>query len=182
MATQTLLTYEQYRDLPELEGVNRELDEGRVIEIPHASFLHGAVQFMAAHLLKAHLEETGADFCISQNTSFLLAPDIERAPDVCLLRRSALETMYKVRGVLRGCPDLVVEVISESDSASDVDRKIEQYLRAGAIAVWALYPQTRHVLHRRQSGETSLLTSGQFLEEPELFPGLKILVDRIFAV
>ena len=182
MATQTLMTYDQYMDLPDQEGVIRELDEGRVIEMAHASFLHGAIQAMITHLLRSYLEETGADFAISQNTGFLLAPDIERAPDVCALRRSSHEAMETVRGALRGCPDLAVEVISDSDTASDIDRKVVQYLRAGATAVWVFYPETRNVLVRRRSGETRLLNSGQILEEPDLFPGLKIPVDRIFSV
>ena len=44
MATQTLLTVEQFLELPDREGVRRELDEGRLIETPRASFLHGFVR------------------------------------------------------------------------------------------------------------------------------------------
>jgi len=180
MATQTLLTYEQYRDLPEVEGVFRELDEGRVMEMAHASFLHGFVQAQAAKFVNVYLDETGADFLVSQNTSFLLAPDIERAPDICVIRRSSYEAMETVRGVLRGCPDLAIEVISGSDTAIDMERKIQQYLRAGATAAWIFYPETRNVLVRRRSGEARMLESRQILEEPELLPGLRIPLDRVF--
>lgn len=182
MATQTLLTYEEYRNLPEQEGVVRELDEGRLIEMAHPSFEHGAAQGRVAHFLHSHIEETSADLLVSQNTGFLLAPDVERAPDICVLRRAAFAAMERVRGVLRGCPDLAVEVVSESDSAADIDRKLEQYLRAGATAVWVLYPDTHNVLVRRRSGQASVLSSGQIVEEPELLAGLKIPIDQIFAL
>jgi len=182
MATQTLLTYEQYRDLPEVEGISRELDEGQVIEMARASFLHGMTQGRVFQSLANFADRTGADFLISLDTSFLLAPDTERAPDVCAVRRPSYEAMERVRGVLRGCPDLAAEVISESDTALNIDRKISQYLRAGATAVWTFYPDTRHILVRRQSGETAMLGPGQTLEEPDLFPGLKIPVDQIFKL
>lgn len=42
MATQTLLTLEQFLELPEQEGLRRELDEGRVIEMsPPSTFTRG---------------------------------------------------------------------------------------------------------------------------------------------
>jgi Uma2 family endonuclease len=75
-----------------------------------------------------------------------------------------------------------VEVISESDTALDIERKIQQYLRAGATATWTFYPDTRTVMVRRKSGETRMLGPGQTIEEPDLFPGLKIPVDQIFKL
>ncbi|MBI3666324.1 MAG: Uma2 family endonuclease [Acidobacteria bacterium] len=181
MATQTLVTFDQFMDLPEQEGVDRELDEGRVIEMPHPSFLHGAIQGRVFHFFTVYLERTGADFHASLNTGFRLGPETVRAPDVCLVRRSSYAAMEAVKGALLGFPDLAVEIVSPSDTAADMDRKIEQYLRAGAAAVWVFYPETRHVMIRRRSGETRIVTSGQTLEEPELLPGLSILVDHVFS-
>ncbi len=177
MATTTLLTFDQYVDLPDVDGVRRELDEGRVIEMAMPSFLHGAVQGTVFYFLKLWQLQTGAAFHISQNTEFRLSPETSRGPDVCVVRKSTLAAMQKTRGAYVGAPDLAVEVISESDSAADIDRKIRQYLEAGATAVWELYPDTRHVLVHRRSG----VSSPQVLEEPDLLPGLRIPVEAIFA-
>ncbi|HYM13121.1 MAG TPA: Uma2 family endonuclease [Bryobacterales bacterium] len=186
MATQTLqtlMTFEQYADLPEQEGVFRELDEGRVIETSHRSLLHGAVQANVAHILGNHLDQTGADFILTQNAGFLLGPDTDRAPDVSLVRKSTLAGREVVKGgSLRGAPDLAVEVVSPTDMAEDLDRKTEQYLRAGTTAVWIVYPETKHVIIHRRSGEARRVGPGQSLEEPELLPGLRIAVDQIFAI
>ncbi len=175
-----LLTFEQFMDLPDQEGVGRELDEGVLIEMPNPSFAHGAIVARINRWLGNHIDESGAEFEVSGNTDFRLAPDTVRAPDVCLVRRSALEKMPVERGVLVGCPDLAVEVVSPSETATDLNRKVEQYLRHGATAVWVAYQSTRQVMVFRRNGETRRLGIGQVIEEPELLPGLRIPVEKIF--
>ena len=182
MATQTLLTFEQFMDLPDQEGVWLfELDEGTLIEMSYPIFSHGAIQANAAGELRNHLQQTSADFLLSLNAHFRLGPATVRAPDVCLVRRSSYEAMKVVRGALVGTPDLAVEVVSPSDTAVDIDRKVAQYLQAGATAVWVFYPETRHVMIYRRSGETRMVSSGQTLDDPELLPGFSVPVDEFFA-
>ena len=181
MATQTLLTPDQFLELPDQEGLRRELDEGRVIEMPAASFLHGVLQTRLATPLQLWTERTGADFYVAQNVGFLLETATVRIPDVCLVRKSSFASLERVRGALRGAPDLAIEIVSEHESAADLDRKIHQYLKAGAAAVWAVYPETRHVLGYRRSGEARQIGPGQFLEEPELLPSLRLPLDDVFT-
>ena len=183
MATQTLLTFEQYADLPDQEGIFlRELDEGVVIEMPQPSFLHGQIQGNVFALLKQGVQETGTDFVISQNAGFRLAPNVVRAPDVCLVRRASLQAMEVVKGgSRRGAPELAAEVVSESDTAIGMQRKVEQYLRAGATAVWILYADPRNLIVYRRSGEIQRLEPGQSFQEAELLPGFTIQVNAIFA-
>ena len=184
MATQTLLTVDQFLDLPDQEEVwLRELDEGRVIEMAHPSVLHGAIQVKVAQLLLNCVERTGADFLVSQIADFLVGTNSVRCPDVFLLRRSAYAAMERVRGgALRGAPDLAVEVVSRSDTAEDLDRKVHQYLNAGTTAVWVVYYETRHIMVYRRSGEILNITAGQTLEEPLVLPGERIPADAIFSV
>jgi len=181
MSTQSLITFEQFMDLPEQDAVRRELDEGRLIEMPNPGAMHSVVQGKTFSRLQIHCDRTGADFHVLQNVDFRLGPDITRAPDVCLVRKPAYAAMQKVRGALVGAPDLAVEVVSPSDTAEDIDRKIEQYLAAGAAAVWVFYPETRHIRMDRRSGETRKISGGQKLEEPELLPGFSLPLEEVFA-
>jgi Uma2 family endonuclease len=180
--TQTLLTYDQYVDLPEREDVRFELDEGVLVEMPMASHAHGRIQGNAFALLSAYDKQTGANFVISLNAAFRLSTDTVRGPDVCLARRASYEAKERARGgARRGAPDLAVEVVSESDTAIGMSRKVEQYLRAGAAAVWVLYPDPPQVFVYRRSGDVQRFTSGQSFQEPELLPGLVVVVDELFA-
>jgi len=180
--TQTLMSYEEYADLPEEEGVFRELDEGVLIEMPQPSHAHGRIQGNAFVVLSTYDKKTGSDFVISQNPGFKLAPNIGRGPDVCLVRRASFKAMERVRGGSRqGAPDLAVEVVSESDTLVRMTRKIEQYLRAGTTSVWLVYEDPPQVVVHRQSGEIQKFSPGESFEEPELLPGLLIPVDDLFA-
>jgi len=181
MATQALVSVVEFLDLPEREGVRLELDEGRVIEMPSGSMQHGALQGAFCGWFRNWIARTGAGFYAAVHVAFLLETASVRIPDACLVRKSSYAAMERVKGALRGAPELAVEIVSEHEDAADLDLKIRQYLNAGAAAVWAVYPKTRHALAYRRSGETRDFGPGQALEEPGLLPGLRIPVDELFA-
>lgn len=88
--------------------------------------------------------------------------------------------MGRYRGAIKGAPELAVEIISPSESAEDVDEKVELYLAAGSKTVWVVWPNTRHVLIHYANGEVRKAGLGGFLDAPEVLPGAKIPVDSIF--
>jgi Uma2 family endonuclease len=79
-----------------------------------------------------------------------------------------------------GGPDLAVEIISPSESAADVDRKVDQYLEAGAI-VWLLYPGSRKVVVWDSSKQARSFSGDDTLELPELLPGFSVRASEFFA-
>ncbi len=182
MATQTLLTVEKFLELPDQEGVIRELDEGRIIEMSAPSFPHAVIVARITHLLMVFTEKTGSEFIVAVGSGFALAADTMRIPDVFLIRKPAARDAPVIRGgALAVAPDLAVEVVSPSDSASDLDRKGHQYLAAGAPLVWVIYPVTKTIMVYRKSGERQEFAVGQQVSDRELLPGLSIPVDRVFA-
>ena len=84
MATQTILTVEQYLGLPEQEGVIRELDEGRIVEMSPTGFPHGIFVARIAYLLLRHVERTGAPYWVAEGPGFRLGPATVRIPDAFL--------------------------------------------------------------------------------------------------
>ena len=182
MATQALLTVEKFLELPDQEGLIRELDEGRIIEMSAPSFPHAVIVATIAYLLRVFVEKTGAQFIVAQGSGFALVADTMRIPDVFLIRKPAARDAPVIRGgALAVPPDLAVEVVSPSDSAGDLDRKVHQYLAAGTPLVWVVYPVTKNIMVYRKSGERQEFAVGQQVSDPELLPGLSIPVDKIFA-
>src|SRR5262249_9701993 len=59
-------------------------------------------------------------------------------------------------GPFVGAPDLAVEIVSPSDSAKDLQEKVETWLAHGTLAVVLMYPGTRHVVLWRGSGAVIL--------------------------
>lgn len=109
MATQTLVNFEEYAQLPDQESVRRELDEGVAVEMALRSIEHGVVPGNTFSALRQAVRQLGADNVVSQNHRFRLAQNTARGPDVCLIRRSRLAAMEVYWGSHVGGPDLVAE-------------------------------------------------------------------------
>ena len=77
-------------------------------------------------------------------------------------------------------PDLAVEVVSPSNSASDIQAKIFDYLDAGARLVWVVYPETRTVAVHRTRAEARFLTDADALDGGDALPGFRLEVARLF--
>jgi len=73
----------------------------------------------------------------------------------------------------------LVEVISPYDSASDVQEKIEEWLRFGARMVWAFYPKTESVWVHRSAIETLMLGPDDVLDGGDVLPGFSCRVGDL---
>jgi Uma2 family endonuclease len=76
-------------------------------------------------------------------------------------------------------PELAFEAVS-SESAAFLERKINVYLAAGFRAIWIAYPPERTLVTMHPNGKGHHLHEGQYLEEPDLLPGFRVLLDRFF--
>ncbi len=104
---------------------------------------------------------------VHEEAGFKLSPDSWLQPHVSFVRNSQIETSDP-NGYYQGAPALAIEVASESDTAAQRDRKIEQYFAHGAEEVWVAYPETRKIRVHFPDGRS--LTAGEELRS-DLFPG-----------
>ena len=87
------------------------------------------------HLGRVIAAETGIQF----DDGSLIAPDVgffsrERAPE-------RLPASYDYPHA----PDLIVEVVSKSNSATEIQTKLNKYFAHGCKMAWIVYPSIRHV-------------------------------------
>src|SRR5690349_20750655 len=69
-------------------------------------------------------------------------------PDVAFVNSANIQEQkakYADTDVFRVLPDLVVKVVSPSDSFSDVVRKVNRYLGYGLKLVWVVDPKNKRV-------------------------------------
>ncbi|SRR5713226_2847326 len=76
-----------------------------------------------------------------------------------------------------GAPFLAIEIVSPSNSAEQIEAKIELYLANGSQEVWVLYPKTVSLWVYRQNSAT--LMTGTF--ESTLVPTLSISLAELVA-
>jgi len=175
--TSSLLTVEQYAELPEEETLRTELVEGEIVRTGDAKFRHERVKVNASEILIRYIFANSIGKVFSESM-YKLGSREGRIPDVSLLSNERLAAQPP-DGFLTGAPELVFEVVS-SETAEFLERKINLYLAMGSRVVWIAYPMERALRVCRAVGRPEYLREGQYLEEPELLPGFRVLVDRFF--
>ena len=77
-------------------------------------------------------------------------------------------------------PDLAVEVISPGDLVSELNQKLEEYLRAGVKLVWVIDPQQRTVWVHHPDGMSQRLHETDEISGEEVIPGFRCSVGTFF--
>ncbi|MBI1895642.1 MAG: Uma2 family endonuclease [Acidobacteria bacterium] len=173
----TLLTAEDLEQMPD-DDLLHELDEGELVTLTFASWGHGDIQQRLIGAIRDYLKANPVGRVLP-NVGFVLHrnPDTLRAPGVAFVRSGReLGPRHKAAEL---APDLAVEIISPSERAGQIRRKVEQYLAAGTRTVWVIYPESRNV-DVYQAGGFRVLSESGTLEEPDLLPGFSMPVRELF--
>ena len=170
------MTVEEFERLPE-SGHKIELNDGALVEVEMARAEHELVKGELTSLLATAL--LGSGYIVLPEAVNRLDDRVSRVPDLAIWRRSDLKKMNPERTIVGG-PLIAIEVIS-SETAEDLDEKIQQYFGAGTAIVWAVYPKTRAIVIERPNGGTRL-SMNDMLQAPEVLPALQIPVAAIFAL
>lgn len=141
--------------------------------------LHGYVANNVAFALTAHVKRQGLGMVWTADPGFVISekPDTVRAPDVALMRKGRAGKL-DASGFFHGAPDLAVEVLSPSDTASEVLDKVQQWLGAGVTEVWVLDPRRKTVAVHRS---VAVLKEGDTLTAPDVLSDFKVGVAELFA-
>jgi Uma2 family endonuclease len=77
-------------------------------------------------------------------------------------------------------PDLAVEVVSPSNTAFEVQRKIHEYFGAGVSQVWIIYPPQQEVYVFAATNRIEVLQLSQDLDGGDLLPGFRLPLATLF--
>ena len=83
-------------------------------------------------------------------------------------------------GDLHLAPELVVEVLSPSNTGTELEEKLNEYLAAGVPMVWIVNPDRRTIRMYRSDGTTRLFHSQDVIDNEPLLPGFNLLVGEVF--
>ncbi len=178
MATKTLLTVEQFDQLPVKEGILYELNEGEVVTITEPLPRHNWVRDNITHLMGIFVEERKLGKVFLE-TGYQLSSETVRIPDVSFVPADRMHDIDLDRRI-QDAPALAVEIVSPSDLAEQLTQKTKQYLEAGAKAVWVFYPKTREAQVFRADGGSFVRREHETLEEPDLLPGFSLELKAVF--
>jgi Uma2 family endonuclease len=112
---------------------------------------------------------------------FVGEPNRLRKPDVSFVRQGKFVEDRVPQGWIGVVPDLAAEVVSPTNTASEVLARVVDYLRAGVPLVWVLDPETQLVQIFRQGGQASWLLGTGELSGEDVIPGFTCRIEELFA-
>jgi Uma2 family endonuclease len=161
-----------------------ELVRGELQMTPWPGGAHGVLVIAIARRLDVHVAEhrIGRVF-VGASFELVALPRTVRAPDVAFVRADRLPSAGIDSRQMRVAPDLVVEVLSPSETPARLGEKLDDYRASGLPLVWLIDPIERTVtimernLASRKVGEAGALTGGAVVpgfhcEIRDLFEGL----------
>jgi Uma2 family endonuclease len=118
----------------------------------------------------------------SPDGSIRLFPGLIRIPDVAFAswdrfpdRRIPKEPIPSL------APDLVIEVLSESNTLTEMERKRGEYFAAGVQLIWEVNPDTRTVVVYTPDGTINRLNISQSLDGGFVLPGFVLEIGELFS-
>ena len=180
-AQKTLVTADELLRMPD-DGRRYELARGELIEMAPAGARHGRIASRIDRRLGTYVEQSDLGEVFTAEPGFRLErdPDTVRAPDVGFVSNDRLPPGELPKGFFDISPDLVVEVISPSDTADSVQAKLEEWLRHGVRLVWLVYPETRSVAVYRALDDARVLTEQDQLSGEPVLPSFSCPLSDIF--
>lgn len=151
--------------------------------MPLPGYRHGRIANRIGFHLTAHVEANQLGVVVAAETGFLLHtnPDEVRGADVAFISQTRHQAArFSQEKHFPGAPDLVVEVVSPSDSYSMVEEKVLVWLDAGTRLVIVADPQKRVLFVHRPGASPEILRSSGTLTGDPVVPGWTLKVEDAF--
>lgn len=161
-----------------------ELVRGDLMMMSPASPKHGRYASRLNGALGPYVDEHDLGEVYTAEPGFLLHPEPEpvvRAPDIAFVSKERIPPEEEQSGFWELAPDLVVEIISPSETGQEIQNKVKDYLDAGTRLIWLVYPKTRTVVEYYSRKTIRELTINDILEGGDVVSGFQYPLEKLFA-
>ena len=164
------------------KGVRGELIRGVLCETMPTGHEHGRVVINLGTELRNFVKTRKLGSLTASDSGVWLErdPDTVREPDIAYFSTERMPLGVRVVGYAETPPDLVVEVVSPSNTIRDVNDKAFMWLGHGVRLVWLVYPYTRTVDVYQGGRAVTTLTDDDSLDGLDVLPGFACAVSEIF--
>ena len=139
-----------------------------------ARLIAALVNFVKAHKLGIVCGSSAGYWMKSKPKHFL-------SPDVSFIAKERLVGAKRApKKFFDGAPDLVVEVLSPSDTIEMLHEKIVEYFKSGARLIWVVNPEEQTVLVYHTPTPYQLLRANDALDGEQVVPGFSLPVSELF--
>jgi Uma2 family endonuclease len=136
------LTWDDLKNLPEDAG-RTEIVDGDLIVSPTPSDRHQEISTALAAAIHPFVKRHKLGKFYGAPVHIVLGEHANFEPDLCFLASGNLHRLQSP--VIVGPPDLIIEIISESNRTHDTVVKFQNYERYGVAEYWLVDPRDRRI-------------------------------------
>jgi len=164
----------------EVEKQLCELINGTLVEKPKGLYesmvAAGLIQALMNFVIPRRLGAvSGADGTLR------LAPRLVRLPDVAFIATTRFAGKLPLEPIPSIAPDLAVEVLSESNTRKEIDKKLGEYFAAGTRLCWIIDPADRSAKAYTSPSQLQPIDRSGKLSGGEVLPGFELSLEELFG-
>ena len=165
------------------EGVHGELIRGELCETMPSGFDHGkiVVKLVAALSVFVGPRRLGSLTASDSGVWLERDPDTVREPDIAYFSAEKIPLDKSIPGYAEAPPDLMVEILSPSNTIREVNDKALMWLRYGVRLVWVVRPAARSVDVYSEGNEVVTLAENDMLDGLDVLPGFTCPIINVFG-
>lgn len=158
-----------------------ELMEGVLVE-KIMGYLESYLAIELGRLLGNFIAEQDLGILTGADGALRLMQGLVRIPDLAFVSWEHLpERRFPIEALPDVTPDLAVEILSEGNTPSEMDRKLRDYFFSGTRLVWYIDPQRRTVRVYTSPDQCVELNERQTLDGGAVLPGFSLPLAQLFA-
>ena len=172
----TSAEFSAFVNLPENRDRNFELIGGEIVPVVSNHFSSRMAMRIASYI-HMYLSQNDIGETTGADGGYIIGKD-RYIPDIAFIRHDRFID-ESIDGYLVVAPDLVVEVISPSNTAQEMRLKVANYGAAGTVA-WIVDEDAKTIELYVPGEPGRVLRSGDTLGGGVVLPGFQVAIDEIF--
>lgn len=164
-----------------LHGAICELVDGTLVEKP-MGFYESHLGHILAFFIESYLTHHRLGFVVGESGASRTIPGRVRMPDVGFYSWNHFPgRALPAGGVLDVPADLVVEILSPSNTRTEMEQKRQEYFASGTRLYWEVLPETRQVKVFTDANTHTLLCENDSLVGEPVLPGFVLSIQEWFS-
>ena len=137
-----LLTYDDYARLTPSDSGNYELHNGKIIFIPSPLSPHQNISMNLSVEMGSFIRQRKLGKLLAAPMDVRFTPNDVVQPDLLFVSNEKLD---RIKRIVEGAPDLVIEIKSDGNTATDMSYKKYLYETSGVEEYWIVYPNKKTI-------------------------------------
>ena len=164
-----------------LHGAICELVDGTLVEKP-MGFYESHLGHILAFFIESYLTHHRLGFVVGESGASRTIPGRVRMPDVGFYSWNHFPgRTLPAGGVLDVPADLVVEILSPSNTRTEMEQKRQEYFASGTRLYWEVLPETRQVKVFTDANTHTILGENDSLVGEPVLPGFVLSIQEWFS-